>query len=122
MELSTLLTLIGFVFTLVVQLMILAYFSGKYTQTSEATQKQVGQLAMDRLKDNERIDKLEEKMTDRYQMVDREMVKVTTIVSKTEKDIQEIKETFKEFTHEIKETFKEFSNEVREMMNKKSSK
>jgi len=116
MELSTLLTLVGFTLTLVIQLITFAFFSGKYTESTETTQKQVGQLAMDRLKDNERIDKLEEKMTDRYQDVDKDMIKVTTIVSKTEKDIQEIKETFKEFAHEIKETFKEFTKEVKEMM------
>jgi archaellum component FlaC len=119
MELSTLLTLVGFTLTLVIQLITFAFFSGKYTESTETMQKQVGQLATDRLKDNERIDKLEEKMTDRYQDVDKDMIKVTTIVSKTEKDIQEIKETFKEFTHEMKETFREFAKEIREMVRPK---
>lgn len=115
MEISTVLTLIGFSITLVIQLLILAHFSGKYASTTEATQKQVGQLAMDRLKDNERMDKLEEKMTDRYQMVDKEMIKVTGIVTNTEKEMRELKDSFKEFTHEIKETFKGFTKEVKEM-------
>lgn len=70
---------------------------------------------MDRLKDNERMDKLEEKMTDRYQMVDKEMIKVTGIVTNTEKEMRELKDSFKEFTHEIKETFKGFTKEVKEM-------
>lgn len=51
--------------------------------------------------------------------VEKEMGIVTTIVSKTEKDIQEIKETFKEFTHETKEMFKEFTKEIREMVRPK---
>lgn len=119
METAILLTIVGFVLQLVIQLLILAHFSGKYVSSTETTQKQVGQLASDRLKDNERMDKIEEKMTDRYQIVDKEMTKVTTIVSKTERDIQEIKDTFKEFTHEVKETFKEFTKEIRAMINVK---
>ena len=77
METGTLLTIVGFVLQLVIQLLILAHFSGKFASSTEATQKQVGQLAMDRLKDNERMDKIEEKT-------------------------HEVKETFKEFTKEIR--------------------
>lgn len=119
METGTLISLGAFGFSLVTYLLTLAYFTGKYTQSNQTIQAQITQLGSDRLKDNERMDRIEEKMTDRYQVVDKEMGIVTTIVSKTERDIQEIKDTFKEFTHEVKETFKEFTKEIRAMINVK---
>lgn len=119
METGTLISLGAFGFSLITYLLTLAYFTGKYTQSNETIQAQITQIASERREDNERIDKIEEKMTSRYQVVDKEMGIVTTIVSKTEQDIQEIKETFKEFTHEMKETFKEFAKEIREMVRPK---
>lgn len=111
MDVNSAITLAGFLLTVVIQLMTLAYYSGKATRGQEALQAQITMSESERRKyqvdTDERLNKLEEKHDSRYLAVDREMIKVSANMGNFEKELKELKETFKEFTKEIKELIQE---------------
>lgn len=103
MDVSISVMLIGFVIQMVITVLSIGHYTGKYEQITKTLQDQITMVARDGRKTHQELQEHKESGSNLKEKVAVNETRFTESINGFREEMKELKDTFKEFTKEMKD-------------------